>query len=135
MVEPDIATVTYVYENRIHIGYYDFLSKNYSKEDKSEVAYFWPETQLANMISKPDTEVVKEYFTNSEKQLAVEVWGIDFEEYEKYKASCIKKGFDVESSGYDEYYKAKNAAGYELRLSYDNEEYTLTISLSTPEEG
>lgn len=53
LVEPDIATIKYLEEDKIFTVYYDYGSKKYSTEEKTEIAYQWSQTDLGSKIPKP----------------------------------------------------------------------------------
>lgn len=133
LVEPDIATICYVFDGKICVGYYDFVEKNYSKEDKTEPAFYWTDSVMGTKIPKPKAEVVEKYLLDSDTSFSVKVWGINYEDYEKYREECIQMGLNVNSTAFDDFYAANNLEGDYLVLNYEEDDHTMTISISTEE--
>lgn len=119
-VEPDIATISYVHEGLIKKVYYDFKTKKYYEEDKSEKAYTWSE-KLGERIPKPDALVVICDDDNS-TEFAFEIHGWSVEKFQVYCDECESWGFVLDCDIDDDSYEAKNSEGYFLKLKYDEDD-------------
>lgn len=102
-----------------------------SAEQKAE--YIWPDSALATMIPRPDSQYGKVVMEN-ESFLQIDIYKISKEQFESYVGGCKDSGFTVDYAKTDEYYSAENEDGYFLMLDYDNEEKSMSISLSAPDE-
>lgn len=135
LVEPDIATIRYVDDtDHICTVYYDYMSGKYSLDSKTDVAYQWPQTQLANAIPKPDTKIV-EIEISDEKSLMLDARGMSLEQFNDYVNECMEMGYTVEAMSHEGFFSADNSDGYNIYLYYDEDDRTMSASVSAPEEN
>lgn len=133
LVEPDIATIKYVGDDqKIYTVYYDFSSKKYSEEEDAEDAYYWTTTELGNKIPKPDVKIVKKYISDDEDSFGVEAFGVTSDYFNSYADKCKELGFTEDVSEYDTLYSAKDKDGYDLSISYSEDDDSMTITLDAP---
>ena len=105
---------------------------NPTKESYEEVGeYFWPDSELCSLIPQPQSNIGKITW-NSPDTFWIDVHHITPEQFNAYVSVCKERGFVVDYMGYDGYYAAKNAAGYELMLTYNSDDQVMNISLNTP---
>jgi len=135
LVEPDIATIRYVDDDDDHIYtvYYDYNSNKYSFDSKTDVAYQWSQTNLGNVIPKPDTKIV-ETGISDDRNFMFDARGMSLEQFDDYVNECIEMGYTVEAMNHEGFYSADNSDGYNIYLNYDEDERTMSASVSAPEE-
>ena len=132
LVVPDIATIRYIDGDNIHTVYYDYNSKKYSEEADTEPAYQWSQTDLGNMVPKPDAKVVETNYDN-ENAFSFNVLGFTSEKFNAYVEECKGLGFTVDPNISDGFYSADNAEGYNVRVNcYDYDHY-MGVSISMPD--
>lgn len=92
----------------------------------------WPDSGIAKMLPVPKSKTgkIKEDTSDSFKALVGDTSENDFKEYVK---ACKEKGFDVDYSNGDDYYRAKNSKDYSLEVSLSAFN-VMKIYLSAPEE-
>lgn len=135
LVEPDIATIRFVDDtDHICTVYYDYRSEKYSFETKTDEAYQWAQTQLANAVPKPDTKIV-ETSISDEKRFAFDSRGMSFEQFNDYVNECVEMGYTVEAVSHEGFFSANNSDGYSILLNYDEDDRTISASVRAPEEN
>lgn len=134
LVEPDIATIKYVDNDKLYTVYYDFSSKKYSEEEDAEVAYYWTTTELGNKIPKPDVKVAQKYISDNEDSFGIEAFGVSTDQFNSYADKCKELGFTEDVSEYDTRYSAKDKDGYDLTISYSEDDDSMTITLDAPND-
>lgn len=132
LVEPDIATYSYIDENKIYTVNYDFKADKYTVEQDIKTAVYWPSSEIAKLIPQPEAEVIENELDNGETSFFVEVRGVDKAALDEYVAQCKEKGFTVNATSYDGDYTAKNAEGYNLIIMYYEDDLTMDINLTAP---
>ncbi len=132
LVEPDIAIIKYIDEDKIFTVYYDYVSKKYSSESETEIAYQWSQTDLGNKIPKPDVKVL-ESGRDDETIFMFDAYGLSLEQFNSYVEECKNLGYTVESSSFEGFYSADNAKGYNIYLFYDEEGHSMSGTIKTPE--
>lgn len=132
-VIPDIATIKYIDNNKIHTTYYDYGSKKYSNESETEIAVYWSDSELSKKISKPDAPVIKLSFDRDDI-FWVEAYGITLEQFNEYASECKAKGFDIDPYKSESLYTADNSDGLHLYLSYDDRDNSMDIRIQVPEK-
>ena len=132
LVTPDIATLKYVDEDKIFTVYYDYSSKKYSTEAETETAYQWSQTDLGSKIPKPDVKVV-EGGRDDEDIFMFDAYGLSLEQFNAYVEECKELGYTVNPSSYGGFYSADNTEGYNVYLYYDEEDYSMSGTISAPE--
>ena len=131
LLEPDIATIKYIDEGNIYTVYYDYSSGKYSAESETEVAYQWPQTELGNKIPKPDVEILKSSL-DTEELFLFNAYGISLEQFNAYVEECKNMGYTVDPSSYEGFYSADDTEGYNVYLSYEEDDYALSGSVEAP---
>lgn len=132
LMEPDIAKIQYVDNNKIYTTYYDYTTKKYSNETTEEVAYEWSQTDLGNKIPKPEV-VILEKITDSETSFSLYAYGMTLDQYQAYLDKCKELGYTQEPYSYDVNYSAKNSEGYKIDLDYDKDDGKMRVSIDAPE--
>jgi len=133
LVEPDIATIKYVDEDKIYTVYYDYSSKKYSAESETEVAYQWPQTGLSSKIPKPDVKIVENRL-DKEKTFMFDAYGMSLEQFNAYVEECKSLGYTVEPTDFEGFYSADDTQGYSIRLHYDEDDYAVSGTVDAPDE-
>ena len=133
LVEPDIMTIRYIDEEKIHTLYYDFKSQRYSQEEESEQAFEWGDSKLANLLPKPDAAVV-EKGTDEDTMFSFEAYGITAQEYDTYKEACKEMGFTKDASSWEGNYDADDENGYSLSVTYDEDEHSMSVRITAAED-
>lgn len=133
LVQPDIATIRYVDNDKIYTVYYDYSSGKYSAESETETAYQWTQTDLGNKIPKPDVIILECHF-DDEDTFMFEAYGISLEGFNAYVAECQKLGYTVDASSHEGFYRSDNAEGYNIYMHYDEDEKTMHGDVSAPEQ-
>lgn len=133
LVEPDIATIKYIDDDRIVTAYYDFASKEYSIEDDTVEAYQWTETELGNKIPKPEVKVL-EAGIDDEDTFMFDAYGLSLDEFNAYVEECKALGYTVDENSYDGFYSADNAEGYNIYLYYENGDDAMSGTVKAPEQ-
>ena len=132
LVEPDIATIKYIDEDKIFTVYYDYGSKKYSTEAETEIAYQWSQTELGSKIPKPDVKVVKSG-RDDEAIFMFDAYGFSLEQFNAYVEECKGLGYTVEPGSFEGFYSADNAESYNVYLHYDEKSYSMSGTISAPE--
>ena len=134
LVEPDVATIKYINDNKIYTSYYDFSTKKYSEDENTEEAYYWTTSELGTKISKPDVKVVKKYISDNEDSFGFEAYGLSLDQFNEYVDKCKQLGFTVDESSYEGYYSADDKDGYNVYLSYKEDDDYMTVTIDAPSE-
>lgn len=93
----------------------------------------WPSTDAGNQVPAPVSMLgVIDY--SSEDNFRIRVGETDREAFANYVNECIKAGFTINVTEYDDHYSAENAKGYQLSLSYEGNN-TMEIDLYLPEKN
>jgi len=137
-IDEDISTTSYQAFNsegyKVRLYYTDYdneLSINIDAPEKYE-DISWPTVGLATKLPKPKSNVGKIINDNSEKFYA-DISKTTKSDYNEYVNECQNKGFNIEYTKEDSYYKAKNKDGYELFVKYEGAN-VMNIEISIPEE-
>lgn len=134
LVEPDVATIKYINDNKIYTSYYDFSTKKYSEDENTEEAYYWTTSELGTKIPKPDVKVVKKYISDNEDSFGFEAYGLSLDQFNEYVDKCKQLGFTVDGSSYEGYYSADDKDGYNVYLSYKEDDDYMTVTIDAPSE-
>ena len=105
------------------------ISSRSSTNDYSEI--IWPESGIAEMIPKPSSNYGK-IDIDTEDSFWADISKISQEEYAQYVEACRKRAFTVDYDKSDDYYNAKNKTGYDLFLTYDEDNKIMSIQLDAP---
>ena len=132
LVEPDIATIKYIDEDRIYTIYYDYASKKYSAESETEIAYQWSQGNLGSKIPKPDVKVV-ESGRDDETIFMFDAYGLSLDQFNAYVDECKGLGYTVDPGSFEGFYSADNAEGYNVYLYYNEDDYSMSGTIKAPE--
>jgi len=110
LMEPDIATIKYIDNNKIYAEYYDFSSKKYSLDKDSQTAYQWSKTELGNKIPKTNAKVV-EIIRDDQINFTFEAYGLSRDQFNAYVEECEKRGYNVDLSYVDGFFSANSKEG------------------------
>lgn len=132
LVEPDIATIKYIEEDKIITLYYDYISQQYFTESEAEVAYQWSQTDLGSRIPKPNVKVLKSG-RNDEAVFMFDAYGLSLDQFSAYVGECKNLGYTVEQKSFEGFYSADNADGFNVYLNYDEDEHAMSGIVSAPE--
>ena len=107
-------------------GIYNNLSSNNYRYDSNQrieeikkklTNYKWPSSDMASLISKPNSNIgIIEWETS--KGFVAYIGEISKEEFDDYVENCSLKGFSVDYRKGSDYYYASNKDGYKLSLNY-----------------
>lgn len=131
MVEPDIVTIKYVDGDEIHTEYYDYRSKKYNNESKTQIAYQWSDKDLGSKIPKPEVKVV-ELSNDSERYYSFTAYGMSLEQFNDYVKKCEEHGYTVDVDRDEGYYIAYNNEGYRILLDYNEDNCSMSGSVDAP---
>lgn len=131
LVEPDMATIKYINDNKIFTVYYDYGSKKYSTEENSEIAYQWSQTDLGNKIPKPDVKMI-EAGRDDKSVFMFDAYGLSLNQFNAYIEKCKELGYTVEPKSFEGFYSADNAKGYNVYLYYNEDDCSMSASISAP---
>ena len=126
LTEPDIATIKYVDNNIIYTVNYDFKSKKYTKDSKTEIANFWTEKAIGTAIPKAKADVITCDFDRDDN-FSVDVYGWTIADFNSYVKECQTQGYTANKSEYEGYYSADNGKGYAIRLNYNENDMSASI--------
>lgn len=93
----------------------------------------WPTAEYAKVIPIPASTTGKISHENSDGFL-IYIANTTIDEYNSYVQDCSDKGFNVDYSKSEDYYRAKNAEGYTLSISYEGFNI-ICIDLDCPEKN
>lgn len=121
VVESDKSTSRYEAYNedgyKLRLSKYsDELSVYLDAPEKME-EFVWPEYGLAPMLPKPESNIGKIIYDNSDS-FNVHVGNMSVEAFNDYIEKCQNKGFTVNHNKSENYYNAEDGNGYELTLRY-----------------
>lgn len=130
LVEPDIATIKYIDDNKIYTVNYDFKSKKHTKDAKTEVAFYWTKKEIGNNIPKPKADIVS-CGVDYDDQFSFDIHGWALDDFNAYVKECQEKGFTVDKHEYEGFYSADNEAGYNVYLNFDEDDGEVSAHIST----
>lgn len=92
----------------------------------------WPTSEIASLLPIPKS-TVGTISRESSDGFYIYVGEISKDDYDTYVNECSEKGFSVDYEKGDTYYRADNADGYHISLSYQGNR-VMTIEIEKPEE-
>lgn len=108
-----------------------YSSSSQSKSDDFK-EFTWPTSGLATLLPTPESTFGKVSIESS-TSLYVYVGNTSEQQYDAYVEACREKGFTVDYTKGGDYFYASNAEGYDLSLSYNDEESYMSIDLDAPQ--
>lgn len=130
LCEPDIATIKYIDNDKIFTVNYDFKSKKYTKDSKEEIAFNWTEKEIGNKIPKPKAEIVT-CSSDNEDYFSFDIYGWTLDDFNSYVKECKEMGYTVDIAEHEGFYSADNENGYNIYLSFDNDDGRVGVSVKT----
>lgn len=131
LVEPDIATIKYIDEDKIFTVHYDYTSKKYSREAETKIVYQWSKTDLGRKIPKPNVRVL-ESSRDDEIIFMFDAYDMSLEQFNDYVEECKEFGYTIHPSSFERYYSANNKEGYSIHLYYSERNYSICCTVSAP---
>ncbi len=101
------------------------------KETETEayaVTYVWPKNDLTGKIPEPKSKNGTVLQADDQKT-QLEIYKTSYGEYNAYVRDCRKQGFTVDDSKKDIKFKAHNAAGYKLTITYKKDNAAMLLSV------
>lgn len=62
-----------------------------------------------------------------------DAYGMSIEQFNAYIEECKALGYTVEPGSFEGFYSADNAEGYNIYLSYDEDDHAMSGTFSAPE--
>ena len=131
LVQPDIATISYVAEGRIYTMYYDFLSDKATYDPDSEPANQWTDTEFSQNTPQPSSEIT--HCSSGDDYLHAEAVDMDMEDFKTYVQQCRSMGLTQDVSSRSNRYEAFNEGGFHLSVSFYKSNNSFDINLDAPE--
>ena len=133
VMQPDMATIVYVDNDKAYNIYYDFKSQKYSWGDENGIEiYKWAEGELSTIIPQPNVPSVS--CSESSTSLGFTSYGASKDQFKEYVQACKEKGFTSDPSNGETYYNAKNSEGYKLSIHYYADDERLDGNLYAPDK-
>lgn len=112
-------------ESDYELGYGD----EYEEEPLTELE--WPGHELAQIIPIPKSNMGRvdwEY----DDEISIYIGETSFEDYEAYIEACKEAGFTNVTSEGETFFYARNAEGYRISLTYNEDETAMKITVEMP---
>lgn len=135
LVTPDIAIIKYIDDSKVLTLYYDFSSKKYSADSKSEVSFYWTDKGLENAVPKPEAEYVKEGGRDDSNCFMFETYGWTLDDFNFYIKQCKDIGFTVDAKEHKGFYSADDSNGYNIYMYYDEDDFSMHTTVKTKTEA
>lgn len=132
LADPSTATIEYISNDKIHKAYYDYKSKEYTEDEKTEKAIYWTQGTFKDKLPKPKAQVIKKDYIDNKKSFSFVACGLTKDDYDSYVDKCKKMGYTVDADNFDDSYYAKNSEGYKIDIRYDADDFELNVSISAP---
>ena len=91
----------------------------------------WPSESTAGQQLPVPESTTGTFSYEYDDNFYVYIGEMDRDAYEAYVAACVEKGFDVDYSKGDDYYRAENEEGWSLSLTYEGNS-VISISIKAP---
>ena len=131
LMEPDIATIKYIDNNKVYTEYYDFSAKKYSLDKETQIANQWSKTELGDKIPKTNAKVV-EIIRDDQINFTFKAYGLSRDQFNAYVEECEKRGYNVDLSYVDGFYSANSKEGYNIKAMYDEDDHSITAAINSP---
>lgn len=128
LMQPDIATIKYISDGNVYTEYYDFISKKYSTEDKTEKAVQWSNYDIGNEVDKPEAEMIK-VDLDYEDLFSFCVHGISMSQFDEYVEMCKERGYTKNAVDQEGWYDSDREDGYSVLLDYDDDDYKMDVTV------
>lgn len=98
------------------------------EDDVTNSDYKWIETELSELVPKPDAEIVES--RSYMDSFFADVYGMTDSDFDDYVAKCKESGFDEVITDDQDTFKASNGDGIELVIDYMEDSKSFTIGLT-----
>ncbi len=100
--------------------------------ESSEVRFNWSDVVLVS-AGLPDPSTDKgEITVNTAEELTFRLYGINAGTFNSYVSGCEDKGYSVDPEKSDVTYSAFNSEGYRVSITFDPDESTMSIDVTSP---
>lgn len=97
-------------------------------------SYTWPSSEIAQLLPEPESGK-GEITSEGSDYFSIDICDIDASAYAAYVQSVQDKGFTVDYSKSNDYFNAKNEAGYSVSIHRGfDDETVMSITISAPDE-
>ena len=131
LVEPDIATIVYIDGEELITEYYDFRAGKYSYEEP-QTAFEWADNDMGNKVPKPEALRVEVNWCY-EDNFHCTAYGMKEADFKAYVDQCKAMGYTNNASSWEGYYTAEDAAGCSASVDWDEEDFSMSISVRLPD--
>ena len=91
----------------------------------------WPDNMLGKTV--PEASFSHGYLiSDSEESFSVDIGNVSKSDFEEYRKECQNAGFEKNSENAGMYFHAYDVSGYELQLSYDEDDQCMSIIAHAP---
>ena len=129
LCEPDIATIKYIDDGKIHTMYYDYANDSYSYDDEIIPSNQWTKRAIGQKIPKLDSKCIIAD-TDEDDEFKFEAYGFTIDEFNEYVDKCKKLGYIV---SFDNSYSADNTDGYNVDLDFEEKDCAIRVTIQSPE--
>lgn len=82
LANPSTATIEYISNDKIHTVYYDYKSKEYTEDEKTEKAIYWTQGTFKDKLPKPKAQVIKKDYIDNKKSFSFVACGLTKNDYD-----------------------------------------------------
>lgn len=132
LCEPDIATIKYIDDGKIHTMYYDYANDSYSYDDEIIPSNQWTKRAIGQKIPKLDSKCIIAD-TDEDDEFKFEAYGFTIDEFNEYVDKCKKLGYIVDELSFDNSYSADNTDGYNVDLDFEEKDCAIRVTIQSPE--
>ena len=132
LCEPDIATIKYIDDGKIHTMYYDYANDSYSYDDEIIPSNQWTKRAIGQKIPKLDSKCIIAD-TDEDDEFKFEAYGFTIDEFNQYVDKCKKLGYIVDELSFDNSYSADNTDGYNVDLDFEEKDCAIRVTIQSPE--
>lgn len=133
LCEPDIATIKFIDQGQVYTINYDYTNDIYSSESEAVAADQWSTKPLAEKVPKIKAKYI-EAGRDDEKIFMFDAYGLTMKDFESYVDDCQKMGYTKNESSFEGFYSADNKEGYNVYLSYEEENGSISGTIEAPEK-
>ena len=105
---------------RLHLQYLDFNDNQLTIDLEDPIkknSIVWPSSKLVKDVPIPE-KLIGEVKAERDDAYSVYLTDIEPEYYKEYVSKCQKKGFDIDYTKSDTYFRAENKKGIQLTVEY-----------------
>lgn len=127
LMEPEMFSIAFIGDDgKGYSVYYDYKTNSYGESSNGgQELQNWSNSSISNLIPKVEAKAIK-VSSDDEDRFFFYSYGITREEFEVYVQKVKDKGFtDIGFEGTDSY-RASNADGFEINITFTSVEETMT---------